>query len=100
MSGLGGQVGMGVGPVTVATTSNGGHPPEFWAERIVAGLISISDKAPPEIRNQAIAYREAMLQTVLAGIKRACLSDRTTVISALRQAGLEDAANLVWKIGT
>ena len=93
-------VGMGVGPVTVETTSNGGHKPEFWAERVVAGLIAISENAPPEIRAQALAYREAMLQTVLAGMRRACLSDRTTVIAALRQAGLEDAANLVWKMGT
>jgi hypothetical protein len=94
------MVGMSVGPVTVTTTSDGGHTPEFWAERVVSGLISISDTAPPEIRGQALAYREAMHQTVLAGMRRACLSDRTTVIAALRKAGLEDAANLVWKMGT
>lgn len=97
---IGSQAGASIGQVTVATSSNGGHSPEFWAERVIARLISVSETAPPEIRDQAIAYRETLLQTVLAGMKRACLSDRTTVIVALRQAGMEDAASLVWRMGT
>jgi hypothetical protein len=86
---------MNVGAFQVTTTSNGGHPPEFFAERICDRLISISETAPPELRQQALAYRQAMQIVVLDGIRRAILSDHTTVVHQLRQAGMEDAAALV-----
>ena len=62
--------------VTVVTSSNGGHPPEYFAERIVDRLIWIGDQAPEPIRQQAWAYREKMLAIVLAGLRRAIESDR------------------------
>jgi hypothetical protein len=65
-----------VGQVTVATSSNGGHPPEFFAERIVARLIHVSETAPDPIKAQALAFREQMFGIVLDGIKRAITSDR------------------------
>lgn len=67
---------MSVGSVMVATSSHGGHPPEFFAERIVERLIRVSDTAPEPIRAQAMAYREQMLAIVLDGIRRAITSDR------------------------
>lgn len=67
---------MAVGNVTVATTTGGGHPPEFFAERIVDRLIVVADNAPEPIKAQALAYRENMLVIVLEGIKRALASDR------------------------
>lgn len=70
---------MGVGNVLVATSSNGGHPPEFFADRIVARLISIAETAPEPIRMQAEAYRSQMHAVVLDGIKRAILSDRANL---------------------
>lgn len=66
----------GVGQVTVATTDNGGHPPEFFAERVVARLIQVAESAPEPIRAQALAYREQMLAIVLGGIRAALESDR------------------------
>jgi len=65
-----------VGAVTVSTTSNGGHPPEFWAQRVVDRLIYVGDQAPQPIRDQAHAYRDQMFQIVLAGIRQALASDR------------------------
>ncbi len=67
---------IGVGTVSVVTSSNGGHPPEFFAERIVDQLIYVAKNAPEPIRAQALAYREDMLAVVLDGIKRAIASDR------------------------
>jgi hypothetical protein len=67
---------MAVGTVQVVTTSNGGHPPEFFAERIVDKLIRVADTAPQPIRDQAHAFREQMKVVVLDGIKRAIASDR------------------------
>lgn len=65
-----------VGQVTVVTSNNGPHPPEYYAERIVDRLMRVSDNAPEPIKAQAFAYREQMMAIVLAGLKRAILSDR------------------------
>lgn len=89
---------MVVGQVSVEATQNFGHPPEFYAERILERLIYISENAPPEIRAQALAYRESMKQTLLAGIKRAILSNHTTIINQLRKAGMTEAAELVYRL--
>lgn len=68
--------GSSVGNVTVVTTANGGHPPEFFAERIVDRLIFVGENAPEPIKAQALAYRERMLAIVLIGIKTAIEHDR------------------------
>src|SRR5580765_1682367 len=94
------QLGMSVGPFQVITTSNGGHPPEFFAENLTARLISIAETAPPEIKLQAIAFREAMSAVILEEIKRAIVSNHTTVIYQLRKAGMDEAAALVWEMRT
>jgi len=72
---------MEVGSVTVVTTTGGGHPVEFWAERIVEKLMSISETAPEPIRAQALAYRERMYAVVLNGIKQAIASDRAHLLA-------------------
>jgi hypothetical protein len=64
------------GDVEVVTSHEGGHPPEFFAQRIVDRLIYIGDSAPAPIRDQAYAYRDQMLAVVLAGLKAAIESDR------------------------
>jgi len=87
-----------VGAFSVVTTSDGGHSPEFYAERIVAKIIGISETAPPEIRLQAEAYRDDLIRVVLAGVRGAVLSNHTTVIAQLRKAGMHEAAQLVFEL--
>lgn len=65
-----------VGQVSVVTTNNGGHPPEYFALRIVDRLIAVGMNAPEPIKAQALAYREQMLAIVLEGLSRAIASDR------------------------
>jgi len=65
-----------VGKVSVATSSNGGMPVEYFAERIVEKLMYVGENAPEPIKAQALAYRERMLEIVLAGLKQAIQSDR------------------------
>lgn len=67
---------MALGKVEVVTTSNGGLPPEYWAERVTARLMGISENAPEPIKAQALAYKDAMQSVILEGIKRAIASDR------------------------
>jgi hypothetical protein len=64
------------GDVEVVTSREGGHPPEFFARRIVDRLIYIGDSAPDPLRDQAYAYRDQMYAVVLAGLKAAIESDR------------------------
>lgn len=97
---IGQEAGVSVGPFRVETTSNGGHPPEFFAQRICDKLISIAQTAPPELRVQAMEYQEAMRSVILVGINGAIRSNHTTLIVQLRKAGMEDAAHFIWKLGT
>lgn len=81
--------------VDVSTTSNGGHPPEFWANRAAERIIAVSDSAHPAIREQAIAFRNDVEQVILAHIKDAIRSDRTTVHYLLTEAGHPQLADLL-----
>jgi hypothetical protein len=58
----------------------------------------VSETAPPAIREQAKAYRDLMRQIVLAGLKGAILSSHTTTIAKLRNAGMHEAASLVYEL--
>lgn len=84
--------------VQVHTTTNRGFTPEEVAERCVARLISVSDTAPPAIRDQAVAYKEAMEKVVAHFMKQAIHSDRTTVYNALNDAGHPDLAELIRRL--
>ena len=86
---------MSVGPFRVETTSDAGHPPEFYAERICDRLMYVAETAPPPIKAQAQAYRRVMRATVLAGIRGAIQSSHTTIIGQLRRAGMSEAAALI-----
>jgi ribosomal protein L30E len=89
---------MSVGTFEVITTSNRGLPPEHYATRAVAKMLVIAETAPPELRMQAEAFKQAMSSVVLHAIKGAIMSDHTTVIAQLRKAGMEDAAALVFAL--
>jgi hypothetical protein len=92
---LGQKSASGLGIYRVDTTTNGGHSVEFWVENIMEQLVSVSDTAPPVIRDQALAYKEAVRQVVESGIRQAIRSNHTTLIYHLRKAGMDDAAALI-----
>ena len=72
-----------VGDINVQTTQNKGLSPEYWTERIMERLISISDNATPEVKAQAQAFKDNMTQVVLLYLKQAIMSDRATVAGLL-----------------
>lgn len=82
--------------VTVTTTSNGGHPPEFWAARAKERILHVSENAHPAIREQAIAFQNQIEAVILHFMKKAIESDRTTLSYQLTGNG--DAASEVAKI--
>jgi NAD(P)H-hydrate repair Nnr-like enzyme with NAD(P)H-hydrate dehydratase domain len=87
-----------VGLFNVVTTSGVGHSPEYYAERLCEKLIHIADTSHPDIRAQALAYKEAMRVILLNGIRQAIVSNHTTVINQLRKAGMNEAAELVLQL--
>ena len=84
-----------VGSPFVVTSSNGGHSPEQVAELCVNRLIQISDSAPPELAQQARAFREQMLAVVLHYVRMAAAEDRATVCLKLEQSGRPDLAQQI-----
>lgn len=84
--------------VDVATTSSGGHSPEFWAHRCVECLIQIADSAPEPIREQAKAFQNRMEGVILHHMKRAIQSDRTTVSHAVSEAGQPQLAETIRRL--
>lgn len=88
----------GIGPVFVETTSNRGFSAEEWTERLLKKIIHISDTAPPEIKEQAIAFRDAIRPAILFYMTQAINSDRTTVAAKLREAGHANVADLIGRL--
>ena len=81
-----------MGDVNVQTTQNKGLSPEYWTERIMERLISISDNATPEVKAQAQAFKDNMTQVVLLYLKQAIMSDRATIAGLLDKQGHKDMA--------
>jgi hypothetical protein len=81
------EVQAGAFHVDVATTSHGGHKPEFWAQRAADRIVQIADTAPMPIREQAIAFKDRLREVILWHMIEAIKSDRTTVCNIVDQAG-------------
>ena len=86
-------------PFVKVHTSNGrGFTPEEVAQRCADKLISVSNSAIPEIRAQALAYRQNIEKLLVSYMKEAIRSDRTTVYNAIRDAGHPDLANAIRRL--
>lgn len=86
------------GIVEVQTTHHRGFTPEEVAERCLDKLLSVSDTAPPAIRDQAIAYKNHLRAVLVFYMKEAVQSDRTTVNNALLDAGHKDLAEMIRRL--
>ena len=81
--------------VEVETTTNRGHPPEFWAKLAADRIVQVADSAHPAIREQAVAFRDNVEKAILLYMKRAIQSDRTTVYNLVTEAGQPNLAELL-----
>jgi len=89
---------MGTPSVGVHTTSGRGFTPEEVAGRCADKLVSVADTAPPEIRDQARAFKANIEKVVAHYMREAIASDRTTVYSALKDAGHPELAELIRRL--
>ena len=84
--------------VSVHTTSGRGFTTEEVASRCVDKLIFVADTAPPEIKDQARAYKVRIEKVVSHYMREAIASDRTTVYNALKDAGHSELAELIRRL--
>ena len=90
--------GVEVGGVEVHTTQNRGFTPDEIAERCLDKIISVADTALPEVQAQAQAFKDRIRAVLVFYMKEAANSDRTTVYSALLDAGQKDLAELIRRL--
>ena len=81
--------------VSILTTSNRGHTPEELSSLCVDKILSVSDGATPEVRDQARAFRGSLERIIALYMKQAIRSDRTTVYNAIRDAGQDKLAEYI-----
>lgn len=84
--------------VGVRTTTGRGFTPEELAQQCADRLVSVADTAPPEIRDQARAYKDQVAVVVKLYLTQAVHSDRTTVYNALIEAGHAELAALIRRL--
>ena len=94
-----GSVGTGeIGPIKVFATNNRGHSPEEMAEMCVNKICSISNGAPPHVREQALAFREKVKAVIAEYLKRAIEADRTTLWNVLKKEGFHEEAEIIRRL--
>ena len=88
------------GEVTVATTDNKGMSIEYWADRCTDRIVHVGNDPlyPSPIRDQAIAFKEQVRQTINHYIKQAVKSDRTTLYNLFVQQGHTDMAEILRRL--
>ena len=87
-----------LGPVNVVTSSNGGHSPEQMADMALNKIMMVSDKAPPVIRDQAIAFRKQLKEILIFYMTRMAQSERTTIWALMKKQGHEDVAGIIRRL--
>ena len=74
-----------IGQVAVQTTQNKGLSPEYWTERILERLVSVSDNADPMVKAQADAFKD-QIEKVVVGLEEAISSEDINNIETATKA--------------
>jgi hypothetical protein len=82
-----------VGNIEVLTTDNKGHSIEEVAQMAADRILYVADEAPTPIRDQAIAFKDTLKQTLIYYMRQAVEQDRATICAKLRQHGYSDLAD-------
>lgn len=88
-----------LGVVGVMTTDNRGHSPEELAKLATDRIISVGGSTHPVIRDQAMAFRDAIYETLLFYMRQMESSSRTTLCGELRSNDLGEIADIIEKLG-
>lgn len=83
------------GSVLVHTSSERGFTPEEIAERALDKIVSVSDNAPPVIREQALAYRDHIRSVLVFYMREAISSNHVTLANKFSRAGFPELVPLL-----
>ena len=86
------------GNVMVYTSNNSGHSPEQIADMALNKIMSVSDSAPPVIRDQAMAHRDKLKEILIYYMKSMAISERTTIGALLKKQGHNDMAEIIRRL--
>ena len=91
------KAGPELGAIEVHTTENRGHPVEFWAERCVDRIVSVSADSPEQVKQQVNQFRDNIKKVIELYMQNAIKSDRITLINKLQELGFADVAEVIRK---
>ena len=85
----------GVGNAFVVTTNNRAMGPDEIAELALNRIISVSEKTPMPLREQALAYKDNIREVLRHYRTVAAQADRRTIAASLHKEGHSALANKI-----
>ena len=87
-----------IGSVNVMTSNNGGLTNEQIADLAVDKIASISDQAPPHVRQQAKIFKNHLKHVLYHYLLLARREERGTIIQALLSGGQKETAEYIRRL--
>ena len=87
-----------IGSVNVKTSHQGGLTNEQIADLAVDKIASVSDQAPPHVRQQAKLFKEQLKGIMYHYIILARKEDRPNIIQPLRSSGQKETAEYIKRL--
>ena len=92
------ETGVQVSSVSVMTSDGGGHSTEQLVELAMDKIMSVSNTAPPAIRDQAEAFQNHLRVVLYHYIELARREERGTIANKMVKAGNSEMADLIRRI--
>ena len=89
------ETGINVTSVGVATSDNGGLSTEQIVDLAMQKILSVSDTAPPGIKEQANVFRENIRNVLMYYVELSKREERATMAQKLVKAGETDLAEII-----
>lgn len=89
------ETGIQVTSVNVATSDNGGLTTDQLVDLAMGKIMTVSDDAPPAIRDQAQAFRDNLEHVVRYYIGLARREERATIAHMAQSNGHNDLAEII-----
>ena len=87
-----------IGNVIVKTSEQGGLSNEQIADLTVEKIASVSDNAPPHVKQQAKLFKEQLKGIIHHYILLARKEERATIMQALRSSGHKELAEYIRRL--
>jgi hypothetical protein len=87
-----------VGEIDVMTSNEGGLSNEQVAEIATKKIISVSNGAPPAIKEQALVFQNIVRKVIFDHLLLARKEERATICQQIRKAGHNDLAEYIRRL--